>query len=168
MPKKINTAKKAANMKKNTDALSSAIASAAAGRAAPIFGRVEKPLGNGLFKIIVINKYNKPVEVQGIIRGVMRGGQNSATFVAPEMIVLLSESSSNLHEIASVISRRADLKQLKKEGLIHKMLLSADGGEDDIFEEREDEDEEADEAVGKERKERAAKSESAEVDLADL
>lgn len=157
MPKKSNTTKKMAATKKNAGSIAAAIATAMAGGDTPTFGRVDKALGNGMFKITII-KNNKPVEVQGMIRGVLRGGQNSVAFIATDMFVLLSESNTKVHEIAAVINRRSDIKQLKKEGLISKMLTATlEGGEDDLFEDREDEDEadeESGEAIGKVRTEK--------------
>lgn len=174
MPKKANTTKKMAATKKNAGSIAAAIAMAMAGGDTPTFGRVDKALGNGMFKITVI-KNNKPVEVQGMIRGVLRGGQNSVAFIAADMFVLLSESNTKVHEIAAVINRRSDIKQLKKEGLISKMLTATlEGGEDDLFEDREDEDESDDalgDALGKDSKVRTMKTEGdaeAEVAVDDL
>ena len=130
--KKINTTKKMAATKKNTAALSSAMA---AGEG--IFGRVEKAMGNGIFNVTIVRGTAK-VEVQGIVRGVLPGGQSSVSFIAPPAFVLLSPSTTKLHEIAAVVTRHADMKALKKDGLIDKMLLD-ERGEDDFFEDREDE-----------------------------
>ena len=60
------------------------------------------------------------------------------SFIAPTAFVLLSPSTTKLHEIAAVVTRHADMKALKKDGLIDKMLLD-ERGEDDFFEDREDE-----------------------------
>jgi hypothetical protein len=148
---KVNTAKKAAALKKNSSALEDALE-----KGTGLFGRVEKNLGDCMFKVTIVVK-GKPTEVQGIVRGVMRGGAKASTFVQPSTFVLLTESSSKLHEIAAVINRPSDMKALKKGGLIPKALLT-DGGEDDLFEEREDEDEDAED-------EAKPKKAAAEIDI---
>jgi hypothetical protein len=132
MPKSVNTTKKAAAAKKNGSAITTAMAAGGG-----LFGRVEKSLGDCNFKIIISRNGRVTEEVQGIVRGVMRGGRNSDGFIQPGCFVLLTESSSKLHEIAGVVNRNADMKALKKEGLIPKVLTEM-AGEDDLFEEAED------------------------------
>lgn len=157
---KANTAKKAAALKKNGSAIDTAIE-----KGVGLFGRVEKNLGDCMFKVTIVVK-GKPTEVQGIIRGVMRGGQKSTTFVEPSTFVLLAESSTKVHEITAVLNRNnnAQMKVLKKGGLIPKILLS-DGVEDDLFEEREDVDgEDGDEDEAKPKKAPV----DIDIDLSDL
>lgn len=154
MPKKANGAKRAAAEKKNKNALEEAL-----NLTNPIVGRVEKNLGNSSFQVTIKHPDNNgPKTVQGLIRGVFKGGSRSEAFCAPGVFVILaaSEGKSEVHEILSVINKRKDLKALKDNNKMPLCLQDADGG-DDLF------DFDDTEEVEEEEKINLAKKESARV-----
>jgi len=104
--------------------------------APPPCGFVTAKLGNGGFRVSL--KGGK--EVQGLIRGVFKGGKNSEGFVCPGMYVILApnggRSDMKVHEIIGVINNKKDLKALKEAGLITEDL---DADKDDLFDYSDDE-----------------------------
>lgn len=131
MAKKTNMAKKAAVTKKMNAAVANALIDEET-----IVGRVVGALGNGGFRVSL--KSGK--EVQGLIRGVFKGGKNSESFVCSGMYVILSPNISRemkVHEIVGIINNRKDLKALKEAGLIVEDLGT---DKDDLFDYSEDED----------------------------
>jgi translation initiation factor IF-1 len=100
-----------------------------------ILGRVEKSFGNGGFKIIL----GDGKEVQGLIRGVFKGGAKSSAFVAAGMFVSLAPSTSRkeagrmvVHEITGVVNKKKDLKALKDAKVLPDLFLESGAG-DDLF-----------------------------------
>ena len=141
MTKKTNLAKKAAVTKKMKTALADALTDEET-----IVGRVVGALGNGGFRVSLKDK-----EVQGLIRGVFKGGKNSESFVCAGMYVILAPNSSRaagegtclqrkakVHEIIGVINNKKDMKALKEAGLI------TEDAKDDLFDYSDDESEEPD------------------------
>jgi hypothetical protein len=173
MAKKTNTAKKASAEKRNRSAVADAISAAldctivdksAMGgeaclmpRVPPHCGFVTAKLGNGGFRVSL--KDGK--EVQGLIRGLFKGGKNSEGFVCPGMYVILApnggRSDMKVHEIVGVINNKKDLKALKEAGLITE---SAD--KDDLFDYSDDESEKPGAA---DKSESAAAKEHDEIDV---
>jgi hypothetical protein len=130
MPKNANGSKRCAAEKKNKGALEEALSGPN-----PIIGRVEKALGNSGFQVTIKNPNNNgPKTVQGLIRGVFKGGRQSAAFCSPGVFVILSpsEGTSEVHEISGVINRKKDLKALKDANLIPECLKDEEC--DDFFE----------------------------------
>lgn len=133
MPKKTNLAKKCAAEKKNKKG----VADALDGKDC-LVGRVEKTLGNGSFQVNLGDKM-----VQGLVRGVFKGGRNSEAFLVPGMFVVLAcaEKNAVVHEVIGVVNKKKDLKALLESKVLHKSLFEQDGT-DDIFDyTAEDEDE---------------------------
>ena len=132
MTKKTNLAKKAAVTKKMKTALADALTDEET-----IVGRVVGALGNGGFRVSLKDK-----EVQGLIRGVFKGGKNSESFVCAGMYVILAPNSSRsdmkVHEIIGVINNKKDMKALKEAGLI------TEDAKDDLFDYSDDESEKPD------------------------
>lgn len=150
MAKKSNMAKKASAEKRNKAALADALTLAMdymavdksvmggeAGlipRVPPLCGHVTAKLGNGGFRVSL--KGGK--EVQGLIRGIFKGGKNSVGFVAPGMYVILAPNASEhikVHEIVGIINNKKDLKALMEAGLIDE------DAKDDLFDHSGDESE---------------------------
>ena len=132
MAKKTNIAKKASVEKKMKAALASALVDEKT-----IVGHVTAKLGNGGFRVSL--KDGK--EVQGLIRGVFKGGKNSESFVAPGMYVILAPNASEhikVHEIVGVINNRKDLKALIEAGLIDE------DAKDDLFDHSDESESESD------------------------
>jgi len=129
MPKKSNVAKRAAAENKNKKAYKEVIDGKDG-----IVGRVEKAFGNGLFQITIADKRGNPKLVQGLIRGVFKGGAKSAAFLAPGMYTILAdvEGRSEVHEILGVIGTKKQLTELKKEGVFPK-CLQQDDAVDELF-----------------------------------
>ena len=138
MPKKSNLAKKNAAVKKNRAAATDALDGKEA-----IVGYVNKALGNGAFTITL--KGGK--EVTGLIRGVLKGGRNSAAYIVPGAWVILEENSNKkdpdevagvavlspqarplMQEILGVVSDRKTFKQLMAAGLIEERADEKDDG----------------------------------------
>ena len=152
MAKKTNTAKKASAEKRNKTAVADALKAAmdytavdknAMGGEAglmplipPRCGYVSAKLGNGGFRVTL--KDGK--EVQGLIRGIFKGGKNSEGFVCPGMYVILAPNGGRddmkLHEIIGVINNKKDLKALKEAGLVADVLGTE---KDDLFDYSDDE-----------------------------
>ena len=125
MPKKANVVKRAAATKKNAAAASSALACESA-----IVGCVTKALGNGAFRVQL--KGGK--ELTGLIRGLLKGGRNSAAYVQVGSWVILEENSNRpnegedeetrcsgsqmMQEILGVVSDRKIFKKLIAAGHI--------------------------------------------------
>ena len=120
MPKSRNGAKKVAGEKKNRGALAQALQSEDA-----IVGFVTAELGNKTFRV----KLRDGKEVQGLIRGVLSGGRNSETRVSNGRYVILTPSTTKIHEISCVINTKNGLRDLKEAGLIEE------DAHDDLFEE---------------------------------
>jgi hypothetical protein len=153
MPSKTNTAKKASAQKRNKAAVADAVSAALnytvvdknqmggeAGLipiAPPPCGYVTAKLGNGGFRVTLKDGR----EVQGLIRGVFKGGKNSEGFVSPGMYVILAPNGGRndmkVHEIIGVINNRKDLKALKEAGLIADALGTE---KDDLFDYSDDSD----------------------------
>lgn len=151
MAKKTNAAKKASAEKRNKAALADALNLAMdyiasdkdvmggeAGLipiAPPLCGHVTAKLGNGGFRVTL--KGGK--EVQGLIRGIFKGGKNSVGFVSPGMYVILAPNAGRhdmkVHEIVGVINNRKDMKALMEAGLIDE------DAKDDMFDHSGDESE---------------------------
>jgi hypothetical protein len=131
MPGKANMAKRVAAEKRNRQALDMALDGVC------LVGKVEKSLGNSGFQV---NLGGNRL-VQGLIRGVLKGGMKSAAFVSVNSFVFLAESegSTHNHEILGVVKSRKELKQLESLGRIHASLLES-AEEDDIFEQEEEDD----------------------------
>ena len=131
MPKKANMAKRCAAEKKNKDAFNLAMDGEC------LVGKVEKNLGNSAFQV---NLGGSRI-VQGLIRGVLKGGMKSAAFISVGAIVFLAEceGSTKNHEILGVVKSRKELKQLKTFGRIPDSILD-EVNEDDIFEAEDEED----------------------------
>jgi hypothetical protein len=131
MPKKANMAKRCAAEKKNKDAFNLAMDGEC------LVGKVEKNFGNSAFQV---NLGGSRI-VQGLIRGVLKGGMKSAAFISVGAIVFLAEceGSTKNHEILGVVKSRKELKQLKTFGRIPDSILD-EVNEDDIFEVEEEED----------------------------
>ena len=131
MPGKANMAKRVAAEKRNRQALDMAYDGAC------LVGKVEKSLGNSGFQV---NLGGNRL-VQGLIRGVLKGGMKSAAFVSVNSFVFLAESegSTHNHEILGVVKSRKELKQLESLGRIHPSLLES-AEDDDIFEQEEEDD----------------------------
>ena len=124
MPKKANVVKRAAATKKNAAAASSALACESA-----IVGCVTKALGNGAFRVQLKGK-----ELTGLIRGLLKGGRNSAAYVQVGSWVILEENSNRpnegedeetrcsgsqmMQEILGVVSDRKTFKKLIAAGHI--------------------------------------------------
>ena len=153
MAKKTNIAKKASAEKRNKAALADALnlamdyiavdKNAMGGEAGlvprvpPLCGHVTAKLGNGGFRVTL----NGGKEVQGLIRGIFKGGKNSVSFVAPGMYVILAPNASEhikVHEIVGVINNRKDLKALMEAGLI------AEDAKDDLFDHSDESESESD------------------------
>ena len=129
MPKKANMSKRVAVENKNKKALAEAMNGKDA-----IFGKVEKAFGNGLFQITIADHRGAPKLVQGLIRGVFKGGAKSVAFLAAGMYTILAdvEARSEVHEILGVISTKKQIQELKKEGLFPKCLVQEDAA-DELF-----------------------------------
>jgi translation initiation factor IF-1 len=125
MPKKINMAKRVAAETKNKNAVAAALDGTVT-----IIGRVEKALGNGSFQVAL----GGGKMVQGLIRGVFKGGAKSEAFLAPGMFVILAEGTgrSMVHEVLGVINKKKDMKALKSAGLVPASLCD-DTAADDLF-----------------------------------
>jgi len=125
MAKKANMAKRVAAETKNKKAFQEALDGKTS-----IIGRVEKTLGNGGFQVAL----GQGKVVQGLIRGVFKGGRASEAFVVAGMFVILAATtgSAKVHEIVGVINKKKDLKALKDSGCIHQSLCDA-GAADDLF-----------------------------------
>jgi hypothetical protein len=161
MPKKANGAKRAASEKKNKDALEEALS-----MTNPIVGRVEKNLGNCAFQVTIKHPENNgPKTVQGLIRGVFKGGSRSEGFCAPGVFVILapSESRSEVHEIVGIINKRKDLKALKDSNKMPVCLQDAEGV-DDLFDFDDTEEVEDEEKVNLAKKESARVTAGRKVD----
>lgn len=98
-----------------------------------IIGRVEKALGNGGFQITTAED-GKTKTVQGLIRGVFKGGAKSEAFLVAGMYVILAkaEGRSPVHEILGVINKKKDLKALKDAGAVPASLIQ-ESAADDLF-----------------------------------
>ena len=129
MPKKSNVAKRAAAENKNKKAYTDVVKGKDG-----IIGRVEKAFGNGLFQITIADDRGNPKLVQGLIRGVFKGGAKSVAFLAAGMYTILAhvEARSEVHEILGVISTKKQIQELKKEGVFPKCLVQEDAA-DELF-----------------------------------
>ena len=162
MPKKANVVKKAAATKKNAAAASGALSSESA-----IVGCVTKALGNGAFRVQL--KGGK--ELTGLIRGLLKGGRNSAAYVQVGSWVILEENSNRtlnqdedeetrcsgsqmMQEILGVVTDRKVFKKLIAAGHIELTEDDKEEGEGGFIFDR---DEVSDDEDGK--KVRAAEDE---------
>lgn len=129
MPKKSNVAKRVAAENKNKKAYKEALDGKDG-----IIGRVEKAFGNGLFQITIADQCGNPKLVQGLIRGVFKGGAKSVAFLATGMYTILAtvQDHSEVHEILGVISQNKQLNEMKKEGIFPK-CLEEDKALDSLF-----------------------------------
>lgn len=129
MPKKSNVAKRVAAENKNKKAYTDVVKGKDG-----IIGRVEKAFGNGLFQITIADPRGAPKLVQGLIRGVFKGGAKSIAFLTTGMYTILAavEKGSEVHEILGVISHNKQLNELKKEGMFPK-CLEEDKALDSLF-----------------------------------
>jgi hypothetical protein len=129
MPKNANVAKRAAAENKNKKAYSDVVKGKDG-----IVGRVEKAFGNGLFQITIADPRGNPKIVQGLIRGVFKGGAKSAAFLSAGMYAILAtvQDRSEVHEILGVISTKKQIHELKKEGVFPKCLQQDDAA-DELF-----------------------------------
>lgn len=128
MPKNTNMAKRFAAETKNKKAFQAALDNKVG-----IIGRVEKALGNGGFQITIQD--DKTIKtVQGLIRGVFKGGAKSEAFVMAGMYVILAkaEGRSPVHEIVGVVNKKKDLKALKDAGAVPAALIQ-ESAADDLF-----------------------------------
>jgi hypothetical protein len=125
MSKKANMSKRVSAENKNKKAFKEALDGVSS-----LIGRVEKNLGNSAFQI----NLGGGRLVQGLIRGVFKGGKSSEAFVSPGIFVILAASSglSKVHEIVGVINRKKDLKELREKNCIHSSLCDT-SMTDDIF-----------------------------------
>jgi len=153
MPKKTNLAKKCAAEKKNKKG----VADALDGKDC-LVGRVEKTLGNGSFQVNLGDKM-----VQGLVRGVFKGGRNSEAFLVPGMFVVLAcaEDRAVVHEVIGVVNKKKDLKALLESKVLHKSLFDQDGT-DDIFDYSADDDELVAEVAGEAAKKNGASAAAAD------
>jgi hypothetical protein len=128
MPKNTNMAKRFAAETKNKKAFQAALDNKVG-----IIGRVEKALGNGGFQITTAED-GKTKTVQGLIRGVFKGGAKSEAFLVAGMYVILAkaEGRSPVHEILGVINKKKDLKALKDVGAVPASLIQ-ESAADDLF-----------------------------------
>lgn len=122
MAKSGNKSKKAAAELKNKKQVAMALHSDYS-----IIGRVVGTLGHSTFRISL----PKGKEVQGLIRGVLKGGRNSEAYVTAGTYVILAESTGTVHEILGVINKKSDLKTLKEAGFLDEIAEKDD--ECDLF-----------------------------------
>ena len=150
MPKKPNLSKKMAAEKKNRGAVDSAIY----GEEEIEVGCVIKSLGNGGFSI----QLKDGKEVSGLIRGVLKGGRNSAAYVTAGAWVVLAPNNSGsyshdrpmMQEILGVVKDRRAFKELQKAGLIEATaIVKEDDGFEFDYTEQEAKEEQEDEESGK-------------------
>jgi len=137
MGKKGGASKKRAAGNKNSKVLDEMLSGVKS-----ILGRVEKNLGNSGFQVTIKNKDNEaPKTVQGLARGVFKGGsRNSATFISPGAFVILADAVDPIgggmttHEIIGVINSRKEYNLLKEKDMIPGCLMDQKDSGDDAFE----------------------------------
>ena len=174
MPKKANVVKKAAATKKNAAAASGALECESA-----IVGCVTKALGNGAFRV----QLKGAKEVTGLIRGILKGGRNSAAYVQIGSWVILEENSNRpnegedeetrcagsqmMQEILGVVTDRKIFKKLVAAGHIQLADDEKDEGEGGfVFDRDEGVMSSSDDEDGKkEKKEKKVRAAPAEVDI---
>jgi len=134
MPTGGNKRKQAAAQMKNHKALNDVLDGSTG-----VIGRVEKALGNSSFQVLLPNGSM----TQGLIRGCLKGGKNSATYITAGAFVILAEtekeggSRMKQHEILGVINDPKTFKLLKKSGRLPDTLV-ADTAADELFDHGDD------------------------------
>jgi hypothetical protein len=107
--------------------------------------RVEKALGNCGFQATIEMPNGRLHEVQVLVRGKMKGGRACATRVEVGCFVLADgDINKKVLEVVGVVNRQAELEKLKRSGRVSaKFVADAEGGgEDDLFDRGEGEEQE--------------------------